>query len=74
MWFASKQGTFNAMFNLPPDSAVAVIVIMAFILIFEWVGGLSSVAFLTDCSDSGYAFLVYCPPMCNLIKVLWMER
>jgi Na+/proline symporter len=36
------------MFNLSPDSAYPVVVIMAIILIFEWVGGLSSVA-LTDC-------------------------
>ena len=36
------------MFDLSPDSAYPVVIIMAIILIFEWVGGLSSVA-LTDC-------------------------
>jgi Na+/proline symporter len=36
------------MFNLSPDSAYPVVIIMAIILAFEWVGGLSSVA-LTDC-------------------------
>lgn len=36
------------MFNMSPDSVYPVVIIMAVILIFEWVGGLSSVA-LTDC-------------------------
>lgn len=39
--------TFNSLFNVAPDSAVAVSIISFFILGFEWLGGLSSVA-LTD--------------------------
>lgn len=35
------------MFNLPPDAAYPVIIMMIIILLFEWAGGLSSVA-LTD--------------------------
>lgn len=41
------KGTFNSIFELDPDSTYAVIIIMALILVFEWVGGLNSVA-LTD--------------------------
>lgn len=41
------QVTFNSIFELDPDEAYPVIIIMAMILIFEWVGGLNSVA-LTD--------------------------
>jgi solute:Na+ symporter, SSS family len=39
--------TFNSIFNLSPDAAYPVTLIMLAILIFEWLGGLSSVA-LTD--------------------------
>jgi Na+/proline symporter len=35
------------MFNLPPDVAYPVVIMMIIILVFEWLGGLSSVA-LTD--------------------------
>ena len=42
---ASIKNTFNAMFGLDPDLAYPVIIIMFLIIIFEWVGGLSSVAF-----------------------------
>jgi SSS family solute:Na+ symporter len=41
------KGTFNSIFELDPDSNYPVIIIMILILIFEWVGGLNSVA-LTD--------------------------
>jgi Na+/proline symporter len=41
------KGTFNSIFELNPDSVYPVVIIMALILIFEWVGGLNSVA-LTD--------------------------
>lgn len=44
----SIQSTFNSIFELDPDATYPVIIIMTLILIFEWVGGLSSVA-LTDC-------------------------
>lgn len=44
----SIQSTFNSIFELDPDATYPVIIIMALILVFEWVGGLSSVA-LTDC-------------------------
>jgi len=39
--------TFNSIFNLDPDLAYPTILIMIGILIFEWAGGLNSVA-LTD--------------------------
>ena len=39
--------TFNSIFNLDPDTAYPVILVMLAILVCEWVGGLSSVA-LTD--------------------------
>ena len=38
------KGTFNGIFELDPDTAYPVIVIMGLILAFEWAGGLSSVA------------------------------
>jgi len=41
------QGTFNSIFELDPDESYPVIIIMGMILIFEWLGGLNSVA-LTD--------------------------
>jgi solute:Na+ symporter, SSS family len=41
------KNNFNSIFELDPDTAYPVIVVMIVILIFEWVGGLSSVA-LTD--------------------------
>lgn len=41
------KGTFNSIFELDPDSNYPVIIIMALILVFEWIGGLNSVA-LTD--------------------------
>lgn len=41
------KSTFNSIFELNPDTAYPVIIIMALILAFEWAGGLSSVA-LTD--------------------------
>ena len=43
----SIKNMFNAMFGLDPDLAYPVIIIMALILVLEWVGGLISVA-LTD--------------------------
>lgn len=43
----SIKTTFNSIFNLDPDATYPVLVIMGLILLFEWVGGLSSVA-LTD--------------------------
>ena len=42
--------------GLDPDSPVAAIVIMVAIMIFEWVGGLSSVA-ITDCIQ-GFVMLI----------------
>mmetsp|Transcript_19526 Transcript_19526/g.45813 ORF Transcript_19526/g.45813 Transcript_19526/m.45813 type:complete len:167 (-) Transcript_19526:702-1202(-) len=44
---ASIKNTINAMFGLSPDAVWPVIVINMIILIFEWVGGLSSVALTT---------------------------
>jgi Na+/proline symporter len=41
------KGTFNSIFELDPDATYPVIIIMFLILIFEWLGGLNSVA-LTD--------------------------
>lgn len=41
------KGTFNSIFELDPETAYPVIIIMLLILAFEWAGGLSSVA-LTD--------------------------
>eukprot|EP00934_Nitzschia_sp_Nitz4_P000001 Nitzschia sp. Nitz4//NODE_159_length_47236_cov_74.723851//36053//38332//NITZ4_additional_000014-RA//-1//CDS//3329531761//1//frame0 len=41
------KGTFNSIFELNPDAAAPVIIIMGVILVFEWMGGLNSVA-LTD--------------------------
>lgn len=39
--------TFNSIFELDPDNSYPVILIMVLILLFEWAGGLNSVA-LTD--------------------------
>jgi Na+/proline symporter len=39
--------TFNSVFDLNPDSVYPVIIIMILILVFEWLGGLNSIA-LTD--------------------------
>ena len=39
------RSTFNSIFELDPDAAYPVIIIMALILIFECIGGLNSVAF-----------------------------
>lgn len=44
----SIKSTFNSVFELDSNSTYPVILIMALILVFEWVGGLNSVA-LTDC-------------------------
>ena len=41
------KGTFNSIFELDPNTAYPVIIIMFMILLFEWLGGLNSVA-LTD--------------------------
>lgn len=41
------KSTFNSIFGLDPDTAYPVVLIMTAILVFEWLGGLSSVA-LTD--------------------------
>ena len=41
------KGTFNSIFELDPNTSYPVIIIMGLILVFEWVGGLNSVA-LTD--------------------------
>lgn len=38
------KGTFNSIFGIDPDSVVPVIIIFALILLFEWAGGLTSVA------------------------------
>lgn len=40
--------TFNAIFDLEKDNPWPVVIIMGIILVFEWAGGLNSVA-LTDC-------------------------
>lgn len=42
------RSTFNSLFDIDPRNPWSVVVMFALILIFEWVGGLSSVA-LTDC-------------------------
>jgi SSS family solute:Na+ symporter len=39
------KSTFNSIFNLDPDTAYPVVLIMMSIVIFEWLGGLNSVAF-----------------------------
>jgi Na+/proline symporter len=41
------KGTFNSIFELDADAAYPVIIVMLLIVMFEWVGGLSSVA-ITD--------------------------
>ncbi|KAL7554436.1 hypothetical protein ACHAWF_017879 [Thalassiosira exigua] len=41
---AAIRSTFNAMFGLDPGTVYPAIIIMAIILVLEWVGGLSSVA------------------------------
>jgi solute:Na+ symporter, SSS family len=41
------KNSFNGIFELDPDTAYPVVIVMAIILVFEWMGGLSSVA-LTD--------------------------
>lgn len=50
------KSTFNSMFEIEADANWPVIIIMAVILIFEWLGGLSSVA-LTD-SIQGLIMLI----------------
>ncbi|CAB9516352.1 Sodium/proline symporter [Seminavis robusta] len=50
------KGTFNSMFEIEADANWPVILIMSLILVFEWVGGLSSVAF-TD-SIQGLIMLI----------------
>lgn len=45
------KSTFNAIFGLEPENPYGVVVIMMIVLIFEWIGGLSSVA-LTDSIQS----------------------
>lgn len=40
----SIKGTFNSLFELDPDSPVGVIIIFVLIILFEWTGGLVSVA------------------------------
>lgn len=42
------KSTFNSLFDISPNNPWAVVVMFAFILFFEWIGGLASVA-LTDC-------------------------
>jgi Na+/proline symporter len=59
------KGTFNSIFELDPDATYPVILIMVLILIFEWLGGLNSVA-LTD-SIQG-KFLV---SLCWILLLLW---
>jgi len=44
----SIKKTFNSIFELDPDTLYPTIIIFFMILVFEWIGGLSSVA-LTDC-------------------------
>lgn len=41
------KGTFNSIFELDADATYPVVIIMTLILLFEWAGGLNSVA-LTD--------------------------
>jgi Na+(H+)/acetate symporter ActP len=40
--------SFNSLFGIDPGNPWAVVIIFSFILVFEWVGGLASVA-MTDC-------------------------
>eukprot|EP00934_Nitzschia_sp_Nitz4_P007977 Nitzschia sp. Nitz4//scaffold63_size106090//55387//57396//NITZ4_004393-RA/size106090-processed-gene-0.143-mRNA-1//-1//CDS//3329555984//7967//frame0 len=42
------KSTFNSVFELDPDTNSPLIIIMMLIVIFEWIGGLSTVA-ITDC-------------------------
>ena len=51
------QNTFNSLFDIDPESPVAVVIIASSIVAFEWIGGLSSVA-LTDCIQ-GF-IMVFC--------------
>ena len=55
------------MFNLSPDSVYPVVIIMAIILIFEWVGGLSSVA-LTDCIQAVVMVFTFVTVPCVLMS------
>ncbi|KAL3916705.1 MAG: hypothetical protein SGILL_005057 [Bacillariaceae sp.] len=43
----AMKSTFNSIFELDPDTNCVVVIVMFLILMFEWVGGLSSIA-LTD--------------------------
>jgi Na+/proline symporter len=48
----ASKGTFNSIFELDADAgAYPVIIIMILIVMFEWVGGLNSVA-ITDSFQS----------------------
>lgn len=52
--------TFNSIFNLDPDAAYPVVIIMLCIVLFEWLGGLSSVAI----TDSVQAVVMVCAFIC----------
>jgi Na+/proline symporter len=62
----SLKSTFNSMFEIDPDSPVAVIIMMIMILLFEWAGGLSSVA-MTDCIQ-GFIMVISFIALPSVIK------
>ena len=61
------KNTFNSMFEIDADANWPVIIIMCIILVFEWLGGLSSVA-LTD-SIQGVIMLISFIILPIIIKV-----
>ena len=52
------KSSFNSIFGIDPDSVVALLVICALILVFEFVGGLTSVA-LTDAIQAGLMIICF---------------
>jgi Na+/proline symporter len=59
--------SFNGLFDIDPSNPWAVVVIFAFILLFEWVGGLASVA-LTD-SVQGFIMVVSFVMTAVIVKI-----
>ena len=66
----SIKSTFNSIFEMDPDAAYPVVIIMIIILVYEWLGGLSSVA-LTDSIQAAVMFLSFMIIPC--VKLWWLE-
>jgi len=61
------QSSFNGMFEIDVNSPWSVIVMFLIILVFEWTGGLSSVA-LTDCIQ-GILMVISFLAMASVVKI-----